>query len=174
MYRTDSNGNEIRLTFEEEIEFDNFKNRVFKYIGYKMRTEKEVLEKFKKYDMAEKYLDLTIDYLKELKYLDDRNYAKLYIEDCINLKRISRKDIYFKLVQKGVSKQIVSEELEKQSEKLQEAEIRNIIQILNIRKHKEEDKNIRYIMQKGYSYSNYKIAKEEMEYLKEEEDEGRY
>lgn len=171
MYRTDSLGNEIRLTFEEEIEFDKFKNIVFRYISYKMRTESEVIKKFKVHELAEKYLDLTIDYLKELKYIDDRNYTKLYIEDCINLKRISRKEIYFKLIQKGIDKTIIEEELDKQKEKLEQAEIRNIISILKMRRHKELDKNIRCILQKGYSYSKYKIAKEELDYAEEEKNE---
>ena len=78
------------IDWEEEERFDKYKTRIFKFVLYKPRTEKEVYYKFKSFENSELYLERVIEILKELKYIDDRRYAEMYIEDSLNIKRLSR------------------------------------------------------------------------------------
>ena len=67
------------MSFEEKKLFDEQKSKVLKYILYKKRTENEVRKKFE--NVIDEYmLDDIIEYLKEAKYIDD----KQYIERTIN------------------------------------------------------------------------------------------
>ena len=85
------------IDWKEEERFDKYKTRVFKYVLYKPRTEKEVYYKFKNFEDSAIYLKKVIELLKELKYIDDKRYAEMYIEDSINIKRLSRFEIKNKL-----------------------------------------------------------------------------
>ena len=91
------------IDWKEEERFDKYKTRVFKYVLYKPRTEKEIYYKFKNFEDSDIYLKKVIELLKELKYIDDKRYAEMYIEDSINIKRLSRFEIRNKLREKGIS-----------------------------------------------------------------------
>ena len=71
-------------------EFDKGKNKVLKYILYKKRTESEIRTKFSK-EMEENLLEDIIEYLKETKYIDDKEYIRKTINNFIILKNLSIK-----------------------------------------------------------------------------------
>ena len=52
-------------------EFDKEKTKILKYILYKKRSESEIRNKFSK-EMDENLLEDIIEYLKEAKYIDDK------------------------------------------------------------------------------------------------------
>ena len=56
-------------------EFDKEKTKVLKYILYKKRSENEVRTKFSK-EMDENLLEDIIEYLKEAKYINDKEYIE--------------------------------------------------------------------------------------------------
>ena len=118
------------IDWKEEERFDKYKTRVFKYVLYKPRTEKEVYYKFKNFEDSDIYLKKVIELLKELKYIDDKRYAEMYIEDSINIKRLSRFEIKNKLREKGINNQDIYDAIEKYSDELRSKEIDNVIQIL--------------------------------------------
>ena len=62
------------IDWKEEERFDKYKTRVFKYVLYKPRTEKEVYYKFKNFEDSDIYLKKVIELLKELKYIDDKRF----------------------------------------------------------------------------------------------------
>ena len=48
------------IDWKEEERFDKYKTRIFKFVLYKPRTEKEVYYKFKNFENSELYLDINI------------------------------------------------------------------------------------------------------------------
>ena len=56
-------------------EFDKAKTKVLKYILYKKRTEYEVRSKFEN-EIEENMLEDIIEYLKEAKYINDKEYIE--------------------------------------------------------------------------------------------------
>lgn len=156
------------INYEEELQFDKFMAKVFKYVVVRKKTMHEVYEKFKNEENAEKFLDRAIMDAKSLGYLDDKKYAKLFVEDCINLKRLSIFEIKLKLKQKRISQKYIDEAIYEYSEELDQMEIKNVMNILRQKSNKEQIKVVRYIYQKGYRSSNVKIAIDEYNYEMED------
>ena len=153
------------IDWKEEERFDKYKTRVFKFVLYKPRTEKEVYYKFKNFERV-------IGILKELKYIDDKRYAEMYIEDSLNIKRLSRFEIKNKLREKGVNTQDIYDAFQKFEDELRSKEIENAINILKKKDYiyLEDEKKRKvenYLYRKGYTHESISLGKEEVKYLHE-------
>ena len=78
-------------------EFDKQKTRVMKYVIYKRRTEQEIKTKFSN-SIEENMLKDIIEYLKEAKYIDDKEYVERAINNFKTLKNLSLKEVKYKLL----------------------------------------------------------------------------
>ncbi len=107
--------------FEEAEKIDKLRSKMLKYILYKKRTEQEIRQKFCEED--ENAVEDAIEYFKELNYINDFNYVQRSVQEFINLKSLSIKEITYKLCQKGVSKKIVDEYVRKHEDELVEYEM---------------------------------------------------
>ena len=136
------------------IEIDNAKIKILKYIMYQKRTEYEVRNKFSSV-FEEDLLNLVIEYLIEAKYLDDTEYVDRFVQNIMNLKNLSIKEIKYKLIQKGIDKKIIERYFEKNQESLEEYEIKSA-QNIKIKKNKtmELDKIKENLYKKGYKYKS--------------------
>ena len=160
------------VDWKEEERFDKYKTRIFKFVLYKPRTEKEVYYKFKNFENSELYLEKVIDILKELKYIDDKRYAEMYIEDSLNIKKLSRFELKNKLREKGVNTQDIYDAFQKFEDELRSKEIENVINILKKKDYiySEDDKKKKienYLYRKGYTHESISLGKEEVKYLHE-------
>lgn len=143
-------------------EFDKLKTKVLKYILFKKRTEQEVRQKFKS-DSGE-LLDDVIEELKELDYINDQKYIEKSIKEYMNLKNLSIKEIEYKLISKGIKKNIIDDYIFSNKETLLEYEIKSAINIINKKiTNTEENEIINYLRKKGYMEESLKIAIEKKE-----------
>ena len=69
-------------------EFDKQKTKVLKYILYKKRTENEIRTKFST-TIEENLLEDILEYLKEAKYIDDKEYIRKTVNNFEVLKNLS-------------------------------------------------------------------------------------
>ena len=144
-------GLEFSNNIEELERIEKIKNRVFKFIVYKKRTEKEVRDKFKS-EIDEDLLEDIIDYMKEQRYLDDEDYVDRFVKETMNLKNTSIKDITYKLMGKGVPSNIIDDYICKNYETMIEYEVRSAKNIYIKKKDKLEEDEIRtYLFKKGFS-----------------------
>lgn len=135
--------------FEEAEKVDKLKNKMLKYILYKKRTEMEVRQKFIEED--EVLVEDAIEYFKELHYIDDFDYIDRSVNEFLNLKNLSIKEINYKLCQKGISKKIVDKYIYDNREKLLEYEIKSAKNIWNKKIRNTEPEEIKqYLYKKGY------------------------
>lgn len=141
--------NTSKIDIEKLREFDIHKTKVFKYITYKKRTEKEVRNKFKG-QIEEQMLEEIIDYLKEAKYLDDYEFIEKQVNEYINLKTLSIKEIKYKLQTKGIDKKLIEKYIDTNYEKLNEYEEKNKQRIKEKKADLSEEEIKRYLYQKGY------------------------
>ena len=135
-------------------------------------NEKEVYYKFKNFENSELYLERVIGILKELKYIDDKRYAEMYIEDSLNIKRLSRFEIKNKLREKGVNTQDIYDAFQKFEDELRSKEIENAINILKKKDYiyLEDEKKRKvenYLYRKGYTHESISLGEEEVKYLHE-------
>lgn len=143
-------------------EFDKLKTKVLKYILFKKRTEQEVRNKFK--DLEGEMLSDVIDELKELNYINDIEYIKKAVKEYMNLKNMSIKEVEYKLMAKGIKKELIENYIYDNKEDLIKYEIQSAINIINKKSQTlEREEILNYLRKKRYIEESIKIAIEEIE-----------
>lgn len=139
-------------------EFDEAKTRVLKYILYKKRTENEIKTKFGK-TYQEELLEDVIEYLKEAGYINDDEYVLKTVNQICALKNLSIKEIRYKLLAKGISKDKIDDYMSENREEMLEYEEKSASTVAYKKSSsmkKEEIKN--YLIKKGYTSDSIKKA----------------
>ena len=142
-------------------EFDREKTKVLRYILYKKRSENEVRKKFEK-AIEENLLEDIIEYLKEANYIDDKEYIRKTINNFMALKNLSKREVKYKLIAKGIRKEDIEDYFYENREELEEYEIKsasNIMYKKSASMDREEIKQI--LLKKGYKIENINKAFEE-------------
>lgn len=143
-------------------EFEKEKTKVLKYILYKKRSESEVRKKYSE-EIEENLLENIIEYLKQAKYIDDKEYIKKTVNNFIALKNLSIKEIKYKLLSKGLNKNDIEDYIYENKEDLEEYEKKSISNIIYKKSTAMEQEEIKqYLLKKGYKIDNVNKAIEEL------------
>lgn len=143
-------------------EFDKEKTRVLKYIMFKKRTEQEIINKFSK-TIEENLLEDIIQYLKEAGYINDIDYIDRAINEFIALKSLSIKEIKYKLLAKGLNKNLVEDYIYNHNEELEEYESKSASKIAIKKSTSMDETEIKqFLFKKGYKPESIEIAIEEL------------
>ncbi len=141
-------------------EFDKQKTKVLKYILYQKRTEQEIRKKFS-HTIDQNMLEDIIEYLKETKYIDDKEYIQRAIHNFLTLKNLSLKELQYKLLAKGLSKNDIEDYMYENKEELEEYETKSAQNILYKKETSNEQEEIKqYLLKKGYQMENINRAME--------------
>lgn len=133
-----------------------------RYIGFKMRTEKEVRTKLKE-EYSDDIIERVISSLIKYKYIDDEKYAILYAKDCYKLKKWGPDRIKAELYKKGVSSEFIvnaictldTEDTEELINSLLEKRVKSTPIDL-----KEKQRHINFLLRRGFKYDDVKRAVE--------------
>ena len=119
------------------------------------RTEAELYTKLKRDLYPEDIIEIAMQYVKSFGYIGDKGYARRFVESRQGSK--SKLEIKMSLLQKGISKEIVSEVLEAYYDGQDESMA--IQRLLNKKRFSAETateegkrKIYGYLMRKGFSY----------------------
>ena len=133
------------------------------YIAVRMHSKKELQTKLKNKGFDDDSIEGAIQKLEEYKLVDDKAFAKLFIEQN---DKLSKNVLYSKLLSKGIDKDIIEYNL---SEKSDESEFDNCVMLTKkllksskICSYNDIQKLIAKIVRRGYSISN---AKKSIEFL---------
>lgn len=141
-------------------EFDKEKTRVLRYILYKKRTEQEVRNKFST-TIDENMLEDIIEYLKEAKYINDKEYIEKVVNNFIILKNLSIREIQYKLLAKGLKKNDIEEYIYENREELEDYETKSAANIIYKKSSSMEEEEIKqFLLKKGYKTENINKALE--------------
>ena len=135
-------------------DFDREKTRVLKYILYKKRTEQEIRNKFAQ-TIEENLLEDIIEYLKEAKYINDKEYIEKIVNNFMILKNLSIREIQYKLASKGLKKSDIEEYMYENKDELKEYEFKAALNIFYKKSSSmEQDEIKQYLLKKGYKNEN--------------------
>ena len=119
------------------------------------RTEAELYTKLKRDLYPEDIIEIAMQYVKSFGYIGDKGYARRFVESRQGSK--SKLEIKMDLLQKGISKEIVSEVLEVYYDGQDESMA--IQRLLNKKRYsaetateEEKRKIYGYLMRKGFAY----------------------
>jgi regulatory protein len=153
-------GLELSDELLNEIKIDNEYNKCFNqalnYLSYQERTVKEVRSKLKDKEYLKFTVDKVVRELINLKYLNDFEYAKRYIE--FKIKKMGKWKIKSKLSDKGIDEAILDRLLNNYSEDIQYESALLIAtkknnQYSDISYQKRYSRLSGLLNRKGYSYS---------------------
>ncbi len=108
MKQKNNSKNRLLKNSEEDI-FFTAKKISFKYLSKQMLSEFLLCQKLQRKNFDEETIKKTIDYLKGIKLIDDIAYAKTFVSHMFLKKVIAKKNIFQKLLQKGISKSIATD-----------------------------------------------------------------
>ena len=161
------------LDIAHKEEFTKAKSLSLKALERGLKTEEQIKKKLKDKGYEEEVIEKAIAFLKNYDFLDDNRYAKLYIKDKIKANGESK--IRYELIKKGICKNIIDKaflDIEKSTidEAVRKVALKkyNSIRKNNIEEKKMKEKLFRYLVGKGYDFSNAnKAIKEIFENFKE-------
>ena len=82
-----------------------------KLLSHKARNEYEIKDKMLKKGFNEETISEAIEYLREQNYINDEEYAKSYIKDRVNIKKLGYVRIKSELFQKRIDGDIIEDTL---------------------------------------------------------------
>lgn len=143
-------------------EFDKLKTKILKYIMYKKRTEKEVIQKFSS-SVDQNLLEDVIEHLKEIGYINDESYIERAVNEFMAINTLSIREMKNKLYAKGISSDIIDWYFEKNEDEIVEYELRCAKKIIFKKQSQMEREEIeQFLYRKGYSLEITKEAFEEV------------
>lgn len=163
---------ELQKEIESEESYYKAYQRTLNYLTYSLRSEKQIRDYLKKHD-ASQFSDRMVEHFKELKLLDDLNYAESYVRTMANVNRKGPRNIERDLDEKGISEENKMQAME---EYTNEQQFENA-QILAKKRWARSKKDSRvegiqkvkqYLVNKGYSFN---IADEVINQMDTEVDE---
>lgn len=130
-----------------------------RYIGFKMRTEKEVRNKLIEEGYSDEITERVIASMVKYKYIDDMSYAIMYAKDCRKLKKWGPERIKAELYKKGVKTEYIENALN-ESNSEDTAEIIDSLLEKRIKNTpidlKEKQKHINFLLRRGFKYHDIK------------------
>ncbi|WP_352420575.1 RecX family transcriptional regulator [Proteiniborus sp.] len=135
------------------------KNYGLKLLGQRARSEYEIKDKMLKKGYNEKSVQEAIRYLKEYKYINDEEYAKCYIKDRVNIKKLGYNRVKRELYQKNIDNTVIEDTLNEVFNK--EDEYERALELAERKRstsYKNDDPQAAYrklggfLQRKGYSF----------------------
>ncbi len=149
------------------MDFEGFYNKALKFLSYRPRSEKEVIDKLLKIKTPEHLVNEIIKKLKDYKFLDDLEFAKMFTRERSLLKHKPVRVIKFELKQKGISEDLIEEVLadskedEKDLGKAKEIIQKKIARYKDLDSFKIKEKLSRFLVSRGFDYDTIKKAIDE-------------
>ncbi len=147
---------EEKLKRLEEV--DKVKSRVLKYIVYKKRTENDIRNKFKN-EFDDDIFEEVIENLKDLGYINDESYIDRAVNEFMALKNMSLKEIKYKLLSKGINKNLIEDYFSNNYDQLLEYEIKSAENLYLKKISTMEENEVKlFLRKKGYMEDSIKNA----------------
>lgn len=144
----------------EYDEYNYGKNIAYKFLSYKPRSIKEVKNKLTYKKISKESVEKIIEHLKKYQFLNDENYAKLYLEQRISNKGMGKSMVTFKMIDKGIDKEMISKVIDENYPEDKQIEAgKKLLEKYLKKKQKIEDKLelkkkcYQYLFSRGFSYS---------------------
>lgn len=168
----DDNFMENILLAEEENKALNYALRL---LSYRQRSEKEIFDALKRKGYMNKHIENVIASCLDKNYLNDKNFARSFANDKINLNKYGPERIKHELLLKGVSKQIIEEVVDYSRDDQYELAKEVANKRINHYKNDEERDIYRkmsgFLQRRGFSYDIIsKVVREILDELNEKEE----
>ena len=153
-------GKEVSQEFIDDVleaeELTKVINYTLRILSYRQRTEKEVYNKLREKGYNEKHILEAMEYCKDKNYINDRDFAEVFVRDKVNLNKYGSQRIRYELISKGVAKEVIDDVLLPSSD--DELETAMELALKRLPRYKNDDRPAIYrklggfLQRKGYPY----------------------
>lgn len=154
------------------------KDIALKFLGYRMRSEREIVQRLRREELPPEAVERALDFLKKYGYIDDRRFAESFINEKKRLKGYGGMRLKQELFAKGISREIIDEFsglMSEDSESLIRAAIEKKLGGRRIEDRKEEQRLMGFLARRGFSFEDIREAIREYKNPDEfEEDNGEW
>ena len=142
----------------------HIKQRAFRYLGRRLHSASELRTKLRQKGYEIEMIDQVIGELRDKSYLDDTEFASVFIEEKFKSKMWSERKLKSELIQKGIGSSVISDVLSKKFP--DEGDFNNaltvslkkykILQERNLDLQTTKKKLISFLNSRGYNYETIK------------------
>lgn len=149
--------NEYNTILEESL-FQDSKIIAERYLSYKQRTNKELVNRLSRDFKNPDVIDKVVKYYEKLLLLNDDKYAKEYLAYCLEVKRYSKSFTLSKFYQKGLDKSFFEQYIEDFNPEIDFENAKYLFEKRYGHKDlsdiKDKQKAFRYLQSKGFRYDD--------------------
>lgn len=155
-------GDEIsEKKINEIINFDEYiygKKLAFDSLSYRVRTTSEIKKKLKEKKISAESTEKVIAHLNELGLLNDEEFAKQLVAEKIKRKPVGKRVLKQKLFEKGISKELSDDVLEKAFNEIDENELaeqslnKYFPKIEHLERNEKKKKAFEHLVRKGFDF----------------------
>lgn len=147
-------------------ELEESKQKAAGLLARRRLTEKELYEKLIHFGFSEGTVSDTLHWAREYRFVDDAEYARMYIADAVNLKKHGRRRIEQALAYKGVDAFVVQDAFAEMDDNEYERLLPLVVKKLNGNfERKNVEKAVRSFAAKGYDFGDIREAVREASLL---------
>jgi regulatory protein len=146
--------------------FDRYYNLSLRFLSYRPRSEKEVVDYLKKKKLSEGTIAQIMQRLTELRFVNDLEFARFWLEH----RKKGLNLIKIELNQKGISRENIEHAISELDIKEKESKLINKLIEKKLRilskydKREAEEKIIAFLMRKGFDYETIKKHLKQFEF----------
>ncbi|MCK4257744.1 MAG: RecX family transcriptional regulator [Halanaerobiales bacterium] len=139
--------------------YEDAKNKVFLFLSYRERSEKEVRDYLKRKGYAIDVIDKVIQRLKELNYINARRFTELWVKNRVNSGRKGPELVRKELREKGICYSLIEDYISREYNFSCEYEVAYKVVQKKIKSTKDEDlgkikiRLWKFLKQKGFRYN---------------------
>lgn len=130
-----------------DINLRSAKNAGIKFLAFKLRTAKEVVDKLSSCGFEDEIAAMAVEILRAAGYIDDSLYAKKFVREKLKMKPCSKKLLRYELECRGVSKEDISNALDEV-----EIDERETAEAITLKKFGKCDFKDEKVIRKIYSF----------------------
>ncbi len=150
--------------FVRENRLYRIKQRAFRYMGRRLHSASELRTKLRQKGYEIEMIDQVISELKDKNYLDDSEFASVFVEEKFRSKMWSERKLKAELIKRGVKSSVVSEILSKKYSEEDDYENAltvalkkyKMLQERNLDLQTTKKKLISFLNTRGYNYETIK------------------
>lgn len=144
-----------------EVVYIKAQDKALDFLGYKMRTEREMRKKLESLDYSEGVIERVMEFLLKYGYIDDYKYSLSFIRQSQRLRPLGSYGIKMKLKEMGIKDRIIENAiLESEIDEEEDAYtlLKKKMGNNETADMKEKKKYQDFLLRRGYSYDIIKAA----------------
>lgn len=131
---------------------EQIRNKVLYYINYRIRTQKEILNKLQSLNADSEYISSLMEELEEMGLVNDEKFIHFFVREYLEVKKFGMYRVKQELQKKGFSPLLIQEHLSQEEyDPLEEAYLVLIQKYQN--RSSEDHKMLAFLGRRGFSYS---------------------